>query len=83
MLGLLLMPKLRSRFPEFFWPSQKTSNLEKYADIIRYITIGGKYLLFVSSRSVKMRGFSFLSLYKSVFIFQFLTVKMYNYGKKT
>ena len=44
--------------------------------------LGGKYLLFVSSRSVKMRGFSFLSLYKSVFIFQFLNVKMYNYGKQ-
>ena len=29
-----------------------------------------------------MRGFSFLSLYKSVFIFQFLNVKMYNYGKQ-
>ena len=25
--------------------------------------IGGKYLVFVSSRSVKMRGFSFLSLH--------------------
>ena len=48
-----------------------------------YIKIyGGKYLVFVSSRSVKMRGFSFLSLYKSVFIFQFLNVKMYNYGKQ-
>ena len=45
------------------------------------ISLGGKYLFFVSSRSVKMRGFSFLSLYKSVFIFQFLNVKMYNYGK--
>ena len=43
---------------------------------------GGKYLFFVSSPSVKMRGFSFLSLYKSVFIFQFLNVKMYNYGKQ-
>ena len=38
--------------------------------------IGGKYLVFVSSRSVKMRGFSFLSLYKSVFIFQFLNDKI-------
>ena len=44
--------------------------------------LGGKYLVFVSSRSVKMRGFSFLSLYKSLFIFQFLNVKMYNYGKQ-
>ena len=44
--------------------------------------VGGKYLFFVSSRSVTMRGFSFLSLYKSVFIFQFLNVKMYNYGKQ-
>ena len=43
---------------------------------------GGKYLVFVSSRSVKMRGFSFLSLYKSLFIFQFLNVKMYNYSKQ-
>ena len=46
------------------------------------VGLGGKYLLFVSSRSVKMRGFSFLSLYKSVFVFQFLNVKMYNYGKQ-
>ena len=30
--------------------------------------LGGKYLVFVSSRSVKMRGFSFLSLYRSLFI---------------
>ena len=44
--------------------------------------LGGKYLVFVSSCSVKMRGFSFLSLYKSVFIFQFLNVKMYNCGKQ-
>ena len=44
--------------------------------------LGGKYLFFVSSRSVKMRGFSFLSLYKSVCFFQFLNVKMYNYGKQ-
>jgi len=29
-----------------------------------------------------MRGFSFLSLYKSVFIFQFFNVEMYNYGKQ-
>ena len=44
--------------------------------------LGGEYLVFVSSRSVKMRGFSFLSLYKSLFIFQFLNVKMYNYSKQ-
>ena len=44
--------------------------------------LGGKYLFFVTSRSVKMKGFSFLSLYKSVFIFQFLNVEMYNYGKQ-
>ena len=45
--------------------------------------LGGKYLVFVSSRSVKRRGFSFLSLYKSLFFFfQFLNVKMYNYGKQ-
>ena len=44
--------------------------------------MGVKYLFFVFSRSVKMRGFSFLSLYKSVFIFQFLNVKMYNYDKQ-
>ena len=46
------------------------------------VAYGGKYLFFVSSRSVKVRGFSFLSLYKSVFNFQFLNVKMYNYGKQ-
>ena len=44
--------------------------------------LGGKYLVFVSSRSVKLRGFSFLSLYKSVFIFHFLNVKMYDYAKQ-
>ena len=40
---------------------------------------GGKYLFFVSSRSVKFRGFSFLSLYKSVFIFQFFNDKIHSY----
>ena len=43
--------------------------------------LGGKYLVFVSSRSVKMRGFSFLSLHafwgKCVY-FQFLNNKMHN-----
>ena len=57
---------------------KKKSNYK--TDMTRYL--GGKYLFFVSSRSVKMRGFSFLSLYKSVFIFQLLNVKMYNYGKQ-
>ena len=42
--------------------------LEK-ASSLRYL--GGKYLVFVSSRSVKMRGFSFLSFEERVFIFQF------------
>ena len=54
-------------------PKRRTKNFGGY---------GGIYLVFVSSRSVKMRGFSFLSLYKSLFIFQFLNVKMYNYGKQ-
>ena len=45
-------------------------------------SLGGKYLLFVSSRSVKMRGFSILSLNKSVFIFQVLNVEMQNYDKQ-
>ena len=40
---------------------------------------GGKYLVFLSSRSVKMRGSSFLSFEESVFIFQFLNDKMHNY----
>ena len=44
--------------------------------------VGGKYLVSVSSRFVKMRDFSFLSWYKSLFIFQFLNVKMYNYVKQ-
>ena len=57
------------------------STLKDFIGLIE-IVLGGKYLFFVSSRSVKMRGFSFLSLYKSVFIFQFLNVKMYNYGKQ-
>ena len=41
---------------------------------------GVKYLVFVSSLSVKMRKFSFLSLYnfeESVYIFQFLNDKMH------
>ena len=50
---------------------------EKYKGYQEEIRIGN-----ISSRSVKMRGFSFLSLYKIVFIFQFLKVKMYNYGKQ-
>ena len=50
--------------------------------LLQWNHYGGKYLLFVSSRSVKMGGFSFLSLYKSVFILQSLNVKMYNYGKQ-
>ena len=40
MFRLFLMPKLSSRFHEFFRPSQKTSNLEKYADIISYCPFG-------------------------------------------
>ena len=48
----------------------------------QHVDLGGKYLFFVSSRSVKLRGFSFLSLCKSVLIFPFLNVKMYNYGKQ-
>ena len=57
------------------------SKLLFISSIVSYL-YGGKYLVFVSSRSVKMRGFSFLSLYKSLLIFQFLNVKMFNYGKK-
>ena len=42
-------------------------NLEKYKSIawetVDNSYYGGKYLVFVSSRSVKMRGFSFLSLH--------------------
>ena len=45
--------------------------------------LGGKYLVFLSSRSVKMRGFSAFSVCiffeESVFIFQFLNDKMHNY----
>ena len=54
----------------------------KKAVIVLRKDLGGKYLFFVSSRSDKMRGFSSLSLYKSVFMFQFSNVKMYNYGKQ-
>ena len=32
-------------------------------DVEDYINYGAKYLVFVSSRSIKMREFSFLSLY--------------------
>ena len=45
---------------------------------------GGKYLVFLSSRSVKMSdssAFSVCILFeKSVFIFQFLNIKMHNYA---
>ena len=55
---------------------------------------GAKYLFFVSSCSVKIlkkyknqvlspRELSFLSFEESVFIFQFLNIKMYNYANKT
>ena len=54
-----------------------------HAFFVFYVHYGGKYLVFVSSRSVKMRGFSFLSLYKSLFIFQFLNVKMYIMANET
>ena len=57
-------------------------SVAKLGSIVSRIFFGGEYLVFVSSCSVKMRGFSFLSLYKSLFIFQFLNVKMYNYGKQ-
>ena len=43
---------------------------------------GEKYLVFVSSRPVKMRGFSSLSFEESVFILQFLNDKMHNYVKQ-
>ena len=35
---------------------------ERFQNLLDEV-LGGKYLLFVSSRSVKMRGFSFLSLH--------------------
>ena len=67
----------------------KKASIKTWADIkktklkrIPCYVLGGKYVVFVSSRSVKMRGFSFFSLYKSLFIFQILNVKMYNYGKQ-
>ena len=48
---------------------QKCSN-DKIVEMLKNILsveermgLGGKYLFFVSSRSVKLRGFSFLSLY--------------------
>ena len=44
--------------------------------------LGGKYLVFVSSRSVKLRGFSFLSFEESVFIFHFLNNEMHKCDKK-
>ena len=47
---------------------------------------GAKYLVFVSSRSVKMRDSSTFSVCilfeESVFIFQFLNDKMHNYVKQ-
>ena len=36
--------------------------LRKFQGLV--LGLGGKYLFFVSSRSVKMRGFSFLSLFE-------------------
>ena len=47
-------------------------------------SLGAKYLVFVSSRSVKMRNFSGFSVCilfeKSVLIFQSLNIKMHNYA---
>ena len=41
--------------------------------------MGVKYLVFVSSRSVKMRELSFAQFEESVFILHFLNDKIYNY----
>ena len=49
------------------------------------VVLGGKYLTFLSSRSVKMRDSSAFSVClffeESVFIFQFLNDEMHNYVK--
>ena len=57
------------------------SNAVAFNISISIIYLGGKYLVFLSSRSVKMRDrfLSFLSLYifeESVFIFQFLNAQL-------
>ena len=49
--------------------------------------LGGKYLVFLSSRSVKMRDSSAFSVCiffeESVFIFKFLNDEMHNYVKQS
>ena len=51
--------------------------------ICKSLNLGGKYLAFVSSRSVKMRGSSAFSVYilfeENVFIFKFLNDKIHSY----
>ena len=44
-------------------PGNPKSGVSSQPDGLTTSCLGGKYLVFVSSRSVKMREFSFLSLY--------------------
>ena len=44
--------------------------------------LGAKYLVFVSSRSVKFRELSFAQFVDCVFIFQYLNDKIHNYVKQ-
>jgi hypothetical protein len=49
----------------------------------RSLQNSSKYLVFVSSRSVKLRELSFARLFgESVFVFQFLNDKIHNYVKQ-
>ena len=45
-----------NKLPKYF-------QMDFVENLIHLLDLGGKYLVFVSSRSVKMRGFSFLSLH--------------------
>ena len=90
--------KAPKRHSEINWPSIHSIGtphplfliLMVFSSLLNVISIvfvpyflGGKYLVFASSHSVKMREFSFLSLYtfwgKCVVFFQFLNDGIHNY----
>ena len=60
--------------------------LDKNLHQLIQTVLGAKYLVFVSSPSVKMREFSFLIFFipfdETLFIFQFLNDKMHKYVKQ-
>ena len=68
----IIMEMISSKDISLGDPKNVRTNTSSFCDFLLdngYLKdLGAKYLVFVSSRSVKMRGFSFLSLYKSLFI---------------